>query len=236
MHRIVLPGPFAPETRLDLPAEERHHLEVRRAKPGDPVELLDGAGAVGQGVLVADGRSWQVELSAVVRRPEPPALALLVGAGDRDRFTWLVEKAVELGVTRLTPLDTVRSRNVATRIRANHRDKLERRAVEALKQSGGAWALGIAEPTPVADAAESAREPVRWLADPAGQVPGPVGPDTPIAIAVGPEGGFVDEEREVLIQHGFLPVRLGPRVLRFETAALAAAVLAGAFRKEENEP
>lgn len=236
MHRIILPGPFAPGTRLDLPPEEKHHLEVRRAKAGDPVEVLDGAGSVGQGLLVAEGRSWLVELSGVARRSAPPALALLVGAGDRDRFTWLVEKAVELGVTRLTPLDTVRSRNVATRIRSNHGDKLERRAVEALKQSGGAWALGLTEPMSVVAAASLVTEPVRWLADPAGHAPAPVSHDTSIVIAVGPEGGFVDEERDVLRAHGFLPVRLGSRVLRFETAALAAAAWVGALRKDEVEP
>jgi len=215
-----------------LPAEERHHLEVRRARPGDAVELLDGRGAVGQGVLVAAGRSWAVDVATVAHRAPQPPLSLLVGAGDRDRFGWLVEKAVELGVTRLTPLETVRSRNVATRIRAEHHDKLGRRAVEALKQSGGAWALEVAGPVPVAAAVAQVTEPVRWLADPAGQPPEPVGPDTAVAIAVGPEGGFVDDERNVLIQHGFVPVRLGPRILRFETAALAAAAIAAVQRKE----
>lgn len=235
MHRIVVPGPFEVATRLELPAEERHHLEVRRAKAGEAVELLDGAGLVGQGVLVADGRSWAVELTSVVRRVPLPSLSLLVGAGDRDRFTWLVEKAVELGVTRLTPLETVRSRNVATRIRADHRDKLERRALEALKQSGGAWTLELAPPTPIADAAARTTEPVRWLADPAGRSPDAIGPDTPITIAVGPEGGFVEDERDLLIRHGFVPVRFGPRVLRFETAALAAAAIASVLRKEGNQ-
>lgn len=232
MHRLLLPGPFVPETRLELPAEESRHLDVRRAKPAEAVELLDGRGTVGQGVLVATGRCWAVDVATVAHRVPQPALSLLVGAGDRDRFSWLVEKAVELGVTHLTPLETVRSRSVATRIRAEHHDRLVRRAAEALKQSGGAWALEVAGPVSVASAVAQVTEPVRWLADPVGQPPESVGPDTPLAIAVGPEGGFVDDERSTLLQHGFIPVRLGPRILRFETAALAAAAIAAWQRKE----
>jgi 16S rRNA (uracil1498-N3)-methyltransferase len=65
----------------------------------------------------------------------------------------------------------------------------------------------------------------RWVADAEGGGAPPLGPDEPVTVAVGPEGGFTPSERAVLLAAGFLPVRLGPRVLRFETAAVAAATV-----------
>ena len=80
-----------------------------------------------------------------------------VGAGDRDRFGWLVEKATELGVTEIVPLETERTRGVATGCGPEQLDKLRRRAREALKQCGGAWAPVLREPSPLEAFVRSAR-------------------------------------------------------------------------------
>ena len=152
MHRVVVAGPLAAGRELKLAEEEAHHLRVRRAQAGDPVEALDGQGGVGSGTLVVRGREWLVAIERIASVPRPPGLVLMVGAGDRDRFAWLVEKAVELGVTDLVPLATERSAQVATRIREGQRDRLERRAIEALKQCGGAWVLSIHDIGPLDEA------------------------------------------------------------------------------------
>jgi 16S rRNA (uracil1498-N3)-methyltransferase len=229
MHRILSALAIAPGRSLIVSDEEKHHLRVRRAAPGDPIEVLDQAGRIGTGHLETDPE-WTVSIDRIVDVPRPPALALWVGAGDRDRFTWMVEKAVELGVTDIVPLDTERSRNVASRIRDQHRDRLERRAGEALKQSGGAWGCRIHDLQSLDSALAAGAGPSRWLAQAAASIAREPAGDSGVTIAIGPEGGFTDEERESLLRSDFTPVGLGPRILRFETAAVAAAAIAGRRR------
>jgi 16S rRNA (uracil1498-N3)-methyltransferase len=207
---------------------EEHHLRVRRAADGDRVELRDGAGLVGTGRLVRTARAWRVEIDAARVLGRPPALALAVGAGDRERFEWLVEKATELGVTCIVPVETERTAAVATRVRPRHVEKLRRRALEAVKQCGAAWAPVIHEPEPLAAFVGRAAEGERWLADPGGGGAGPAG--NSVTVLVGPEGGLTERERVVAQAAGYRPVWLGPHMLRFETAAVAAAALAVAAR------
>ena len=217
---------------VELDGEESHHLEVRRVEVGAAVVVLDGVGGVGRGVVEAVGKRARVRIDTVSTVPPPAALVLLVGAGDRDRFLWLVEKAVEAGVTRLVPVETARSRNVASRIRAEHLDRMVRRAAEAQKQAGGAWNLSIESPQPLDLAIGRIGAGRRWLAD-LGAEPAPrLEAADPVVVAIGPEGGFTDEERAALLAARFTPVRFGARTMRFETAALAAAVVAGLARKE----
>ena len=223
---IVLLGPAAPgDGRLaPLLEGEDHHLRVRRAREGDRVELRDGAGLVGSGRLRRDGTGWRVEVDerGVVRRR--PGMTLAVGAGDRDRFEWLSEKATELGVAALIPLETEFTSAVATRVRPQHVAKLRRRALEALKQCGAAWVPEISPPISLATLLARPVAGERWLADASGASATAVGPAA--TVLVGPEGGFTPAERGAAVAADFRPVRLGPYVLRFETAALAAAALA----------
>ena len=233
MIRVVAPEPLADGTRLVvLDDDESHHLSVRRAAPGDPAEVLDGQGRIGVGRLMSVGKSWQVELDSIRVVPRPADLALLVGAGDKERFGWLVEKAVELGVTDLVPLDTERSRHVASRVRDEHRGRFETRSVEALKQCGGAWALRIHRVTVIQSALDSVTATERWLADPGGGEPRGLGAGVPVAIVIGPEGGLTAAEAAGAKSLGFVPTALGGRILRFETAAMVAAALVGGGRKE----
>jgi 16S rRNA (uracil1498-N3)-methyltransferase len=143
----------------------------------------------------------------------------------------LVEKLTELGVTRLVALETERSVAAAS---DNSIDKLRRVVVEASKQCGRTRWMGI-EPRSlvkfVADPWGDLSAPAagqRLFAHPAGEPEGIAGPGGPIAIAVGPEGGFTDAEVAAAVAAGWSAVSLGPRVLRIETAAIAlAAIVAG---------
>lgn len=225
---LAPPGSLVAGAAVDLGREEAHHARVRRARSGDRVRLLDGAGGTGAGTLVDTGK---VEVTEVVEVPRPVGLALAVGAGDKDRFGWLVEKAAELGVTDLIPLDTEHGRTVAGRVQSRHVDKLQRRALDAIKQSGAAWAPTVHLPHTLAELVARHPTGVRWLAAGSGQVPAALPAAAPVLVAIGPEGGFTPAESLQLEGAGFVPVRLGPEVLRFETAALAAAAVIHAMRE-----
>jgi 16S rRNA (uracil1498-N3)-methyltransferase len=157
-----------------------------------------------------------------------------VAAGDKDRFGLVIEKAAELGVTRIVPLTTERSATVATRIRSAQLPKLQRKALEAIKQSGALWAPGVAEPMSLYHFATAPRTGQKWMADAGGSPPPRGGSAEPVTVAIGPEGGFTDEERRTLAESGFTAVRLGPEILRFETAAIAAMTAAWLFHQESH--
>ncbi len=210
---------------------EAHHLRVRRVREGEVVSIRDGAGLVGTGRLVRAGRDWEVEVESLERRLAPPDLALAVGAGDRERFAWVVEKAVELGVTALVPLMTERAAGVATRVRPVHLAKLRRQALEAVKQSGNPWACVLEEPVPLDRFLERENPGHAWLADAAGAPPPARLDGAPCTILVGPEGGLTERERAAAIEAGYTPTSLGPNMLRFETAAIAAAAAVEAARQ-----
>jgi 16S rRNA (uracil1498-N3)-methyltransferase len=129
--------------RVSLDEHEVHHLKVRRAKDGDRVEVLDGAGLKGSGILVKGDREWMVQLDAGEVQEPPTALTLGVASGDRDRFSWMVEKSVELGVTRIVPVETERTAGVATRLKATHIPRLRRSVLESVKQCGSSWAPAV---------------------------------------------------------------------------------------------
>jgi 16S rRNA (uracil1498-N3)-methyltransferase len=209
---------------------EAHHLQVRRVEPGETVELRDGEGLVGSGTLRRTGEAWSVEVGATERVAPPAPLVLAVGAGDRERFAWVVEKATELGVTAVVPLDCERTAGVATRVRPQHLERLRRHALEAVKQSGAAWATRVEQLAPLDALVGRHGGGARWLADAEGRPAPPVLGDGPLTVVVGPEGGLTMAERERLLAAGFEAIRLGHHTLRFETAAVAAAAAAVAGR------
>jgi 16S rRNA (uracil1498-N3)-methyltransferase len=231
MIRVLLErGSGAAGQRGSLLDGEAHHLRVRRADDGDSVEVRDGEGFVGRGRLVRVGKSWQVDVTSAERVPPAPDLTLVVGAGDRDRFTWVVEKAAELGVTSLIPLETERTAGVASRVRGQHVDRLRRHALEVVKQSGAAWATRVENPVSLQELVARPLRGKGWVGD-AGGAPVPaLLSDIPLTVAIGPEGGFTADERERFRSAGYRPVSLGPHTLRFETAAIAAAAAAAAAR------
>lgn len=222
--------PSSPDVGLELEGEEAHHaLHVLRLRAGAEVELFDGQGGAGRFAVESAGKAT---LSLrLLRRVDDARDALapvtLAFAPPRPkRSLALVEKATELGITRFVPLVTRRTR---AGIPDRGLDKLRRRALEASKQCGRnrlptfsttltldqlvARELpgqGLALLPDTRDA-RPLREALRARATPVGS----------ILFAVGPEGGFEDDERALLRASGFEPVILGRTILRVETAALA---------------
>ena len=161
----------------------------------------------------------EVELTLAEHRaierepPHPIELAVPLAKGDRQR--WLVEKAVELGVTRLIPLTTARSQRSAAEAPA----KLSRYVVEASKQCGRNRLLEVAPPRSWEELLAEGGAGV--LAHPGGSPLGEVSAEGPVRLAIGPEGGFTDEEVATATAAGWQVVGLGERILRMETAAIA---------------
>ena len=211
-----------------LDGSEAHHLlHVLRATPGMAVTLFDGSDQEFDAEVTACKRST-VELAIIESRlvdrelPQPLILGVALPKGDRQR--WIVEKSVELGVTRIVPLITERSEKQGG-------DKLGRYVIEASKQCGRNRLMEIAEPMRWSDwlAAEapavggvSDAEPRRWVAHPTGVRPTAVefAEQLPTLLAIGPEGGLSDGEVEAAVAAGWKAIGLGERILRIETAAL----------------
>jgi 16S rRNA (uracil1498-N3)-methyltransferase len=224
------PGTLVAGSWLTVPDSEAHHLRVRRAAEGSEVRLLDGEGNVGSGVLGWNKKSAMVQIARVAAEPRPPELTLAVGAGDRDRLAWLAEKSAELGVTDLVPLETARTGGVATRLRGDQLDRLQLRAREAIKQSGAAWAPRIHMLMALEELLSRPAMGQRWVGL-AGGAPAPAALDQdPLTVAIGPEGGWTDAEVQALVTAGYRATSFGPHVLRFETAALAAAAVIASSR------
>lgn len=224
------PGGWVPGQRARLDEKELHHVRVRRAREHQVVEVRDGAGLVGTGELLRAGTGWMVEIETAQHQARRPDLTLAVAAGDRERFTWMTEKAVELGVTAIVPLESERTRGVATRLRPPHVAKLRRIVLEATKQCGAAWAPAVEAPVTLNEFAARPIEGHGWLADSTGTPPAAALDEKPLTVVIGPEGGFTGEERSSLIAAGYRPTVLGCNTLRFETAALVAAAAAGTAR------
>jgi 16S rRNA (uracil1498-N3)-methyltransferase len=229
--RVLVPqGGKALGKQVSLDESEVHHLRVRRAKDRESVEILDGAGLAGTGRLIQSGRQWLVEIRTAERRERPPETILAVAAGDRERFSWMVEKSVELGVTGIIPLETARSAGVASRLKEVHLRRLRRSALEAIKQCGAAWAPSVEEPVSLQELVRRAGSGLRWLADAEGALPPTSLDHGPLIAVIGPEGGLTEGERAALLAAGYQPIALGSHTLRFETAALAVAAAAAQAR------
>ena len=213
-----------------------------RAKPGSEVVLFDGSGAEFSARVERIGRS-DVDLAVLERRevdrelPVEITLAVALPKGDRQR--WLVEKAVELGVARLQPLRTARS---VAQPSSSTLKRLRRAVIEASKQCGRNRLMEIEPPVDWPTlVARTTDRPCRLLAHPGGTADRQASFSAaatgrnPI-LAVGPEGGFTDEEVATATTAGWQCVDLGPRILRIETACLvmvAWAVDGGAAGPEE---
>lgn len=206
---------------VTLMGGEAHHLlHVMRAAPGLSVVLFDGRGGEYVAEVTRCGRA-EVELSVgprqEVERELPFELTLAVSLPKGDRQRWLVEKAVELGVSRLVPLRTSRSEPGPSEPAA----KLMRYVIEASKQCGRNRLMEIAPPVEWATLVRETGK--RRLVAHAGGWPVAELAHTPAdaVLAVGPEGGFTDEEVAVATSAGWQVVDLGTRILRIETAAIA---------------
>ncbi|HZZ72959.1 MAG TPA: RsmE family RNA methyltransferase [Pirellulales bacterium] len=226
--RFFVEQPIATD-EVELAGPEAHHLlHVMRAKAGDTVRLFDNSGCEFQARIERLGKQ-AVRLAIVAREAIERELAhpIVLGAAlpKGERQKWLIEKLTELGVTRLIPLETRRgvaqpSENAVARLR--------RGVIEASKQCGRTRLLEIGEPASLAAfAAAAPADALRWIAQPQGEPARPLaGRTAPLFAAVGPEGGFTDDEVAATIAAGWSAVTLGPRILRVETAAILLAAWA----------
>ena len=225
---LYLPSLRTLGSRLTLDGEEARYLgRVVRAREAEAVTASDGAGLVATLRIEKLKPELVLVLESAREHPRPPSARLLCGAPEGERGDWLVEKLAELGVTDLQPLDTERGRWPGRRD-----ERWERLAVAALRQSRSAWRMSIHPTAGLSDAVAAAREPLRWLADPAGEAAAgclPGAGDAAVA-AIGPAPGFTEPERKALRGSGFALVRLASRRLRTETAAVAVAALWAAAR------
>ncbi len=222
-----------------LDGVEAHHLmHVLRGSPGDIVELFNGSGLVAKAEIVSLHRR-DAELRILgAHREERPVRQIVVGTAvpKGDRFDWLIEKATELGVTRLVPLVTARS---VVDPRDGKLDKLRQTVIAACKQSGRNHLLELSPVTSWNDFIKSDLSVHSGFLAHLGPDSHPISSSlfdghSTVVMAIGPEGGFTEEEVAMAIGSGAKPVSLGPLVLRIETAALAmaACALAGASAKD----
>ena len=225
--------------RVFLQGREAHHLtNVLRGKLGDEVLLFDGNGIEARARIVglqpsgaADG-GGTAELEILSHGPaesetrQPIILATAVPKG--DRFEWLVEKATELGVSRLIPLVTDRS---IVNPGEGKLDKLRNTVIAASKQCRRSRLMEITAPLSWSHfLTQEAGAGQLYMADPSGESMGSQrwGTDRPIILTIGPEGGFTEREISAAVAAGAGLVSLGPRILRIETAAVALAAVVGA--------
>ncbi len=211
---------------ITLGGSEAHHLlHVMRAQPGLELIVFDGRGGEYAAHVSACQRSTvEVELGEhrAVERELPFELTLAVALPKGDRQRWLVEKCTELGVTKIIPLQLARSAS-----KGEKKEKLSRYIIEASKQCGRNQLMEINEPKTWTQLLDEISEGQRILAHPSGQ---PLAASEhgnaksePVCIAIGPEGGFTDEEVSQASEVGWDVVGLGERILRIETAAVALA-------------
>jgi 16S rRNA (uracil1498-N3)-methyltransferase len=213
---------------VSLGEDLMHHARVLRLGVGASVALLDGRGHRARGSLVRMSRaSGTVEVEEASESAPLPPVHLLVPIADRDRMLWLAEKCAELGATSWRPVLYRRSRSVKPRGEGStFNGKLRARMGSALEQSGGAW-LPAMYPDATLTRAIGALPAggLRLLLDPAGASILENTYEAPVTIAIGPEGGIEEEERDELLAAGFLSVAMGGNILRFETAAIAALAI-----------
>ena len=213
--------------------EARHLVRVLRAGIGAEIRVFDGAGGEWRARIESIGRdevalAMGAPLPAVPAAEPPLALAVALPKGERQK--WLVEKLTELGVARLVPLVTTRGVAEATPAAL---ERLRRTVIEACKQCGRSVLMEIGEPAAVAAALAALPPGGRTiLCDPDGPSLDAESLRGAAAVfgLVGPEGGFTPEEVAAAVAAGAVRARLGPHVMRVETAAIAAAAAVGCLR------
>ena len=229
--RIHVPAPLEDGADLALPeAAARHVTRVLRLRPGARLRVFDGAGREHAAELVEarrDAARVRVLGSVEPRAESPLAVTLLQGVCRGEHMDLVVQKAVELGAARIVPVLTERSVPRLEGARAGRRHAhWQAVAVAAAEQCGRAVVPEVTAPRPLAEVlGDDALPAHRLLLDPAAATgPRALAPpdDGGLALLVGPEGGLADRERAAARAAGFVGLRLGPRILRTETAGLAA--------------
>jgi len=228
-HRLFVAQPVIPNRPVVIEGESAHYLvRVLRLRPGDDVVLFDGGGSEFT-ATVSTMRKQRAELlpgDAVHRDVESPlAIRLIQGVSRGERMDLVVQKATELGVHRISPVLTARSVVRLDAERSSRRQEHWARVAQgACEQCGRNRIPIVDEPRSLPDVLQDPSSAgLRLLLHPAsgGRLPMTDAPSG-IDVLIGPEGGLSDDERDLAVAAGYTPLRMGPRILRTETAALAA--------------
>ena len=238
--RLYLRAPLAEGATVDLDPKQANYLtNVLRLKDGDTVLVFNGADGEWRAELSASGKK-QWRLAAVVAtRPQPPPsdLHYVFAPLKHARLDYMVEKAVEMGAGRLTPVVTRHTQ--VTRV--NH-DRMEANAIEAAEQCGILSLPAIDDPVALPALLDQWPTNRRLIfcdenteGDPVAQLSA-LAP-SPLAVLIGPEGGFADDERDLLRSRPYVTaISLGPRILRADTAAVAALAVVQAVLGDWQNP
>ena len=227
--RIYLPQPLASGTTTQLDERaHRHAVKVLRLKPGAALTLFNGEGGEYRAILEdtrREGAQVSLHEHSEQERESPLDIELLQGVARGEKMDLILQKAVELGVNRILPLTTARSQVRLSGERLDRRMQHWRGVIiHACEQCGRNRLPELLAMQPL-DTALAAPAPERTtlLLDP-GAVHGPGGLQQvqALSLLIGPEGGLAPPERDQARAAGFRGVRLGPRILRTETAGLAA--------------
>lgn len=222
------PDAFAAGVSVSLGDDAAQHARVLRLGVGAHAELRDGQGGAARGTISRLAkRSVAIEVTEVWSLPAHPPVHLLVPVADRDRMLVLAEKCTELAASSWRPVMWRRSRSVGPAGDGPaFQSRLKGRMIAALTQSGGGWLPEVHPSAPISRAIAAAPQGTRLLCDARGER-GLIDVELngPVAIAIGPEGGLDDRERDEMIEGGFTPVSLVGGTLRFETAGVAALAI-----------
>lgn len=227
--RIYTPQTLTPNSAIALDAEAAHHVgRVLRMQSGDELILFNGSGGEYRAAIVsADKKSVQVALSAcdTSERESPLAIHLGIAISKGERMDWVIQKATELGVAQITPLQTER---VEVRLSGEREEKKSAHwraiAISACEQCARNRLPVIHAPQSLAtwldNTVADAKFVLHHRSETALITIAP--PPQSVALLIGSEGGLSDLEIHLAEKKNFAPLRLGPRVLRTETAPLAA--------------
>jgi 16S rRNA (uracil1498-N3)-methyltransferase len=208
------------------PTEARHLTGALRRRPGDEIVLADGNGSVAEAKLVAVGkRRVEAEILSVRHEPGQQSAGVTVALAmvENRAMDWAVQKAVEVGVRRFVPVETehaqVRGGDLAGRV-----EHWRRIAMQALKQCRRPWAMAVENVVSLGELVESSEEG-GVVADREGCSIGELPKTAANMLVVGPEGGFTTAEIQLFGRHGWQRLRLGPHILRAETAAVVGGAM-----------
>lgn len=226
--RIYVPEPLHADGEIRIEGDKAHHLRnVLRLQSGDAAILFDGGGGEYEARVTAVERgaiALAVSARREARRESPLRLELAQAIARGDRMDFAVAKAVELGVNAIQPLFAARGKVKLDGARRQKKlDHWRRIAIGAAEQSGRECVSEVREPRPLTDWLPEAAPGTRLMLDPDAKTPPADLPRAESAtLLIGPESGLSEEEAAAARDAGFTPIRLGPRILRTETAGPAA--------------
>ena len=230
LNRVYTERPLAEDAEVTLPeAAASHVARVLRLRAGAPLVLFDGSGADFRGEIVAvEGDRVRVRIGerAAGLRESPLAITLVQAVSRGERMDWTLQKATELGVRRIQPVLSARSVVRLDEQQAGRKLRHWQAIVAgACEQCGRSVLPEVRAPLELSRfLAESSRDGQRLVLSPGGpaSLAGLASASARVELLIGPEGGLDDAELDAAGRAGFAPVRLGPRVLRTETAGIVA--------------